>query len=108
VHPEAITTISTYLTSISHESPEKIRERIQKLSQKQTAWMLTVRLTATTRDLIEKLNQRFLRQYQTLAQYWVISEITEVIMLDRTMSLHNLISTDELVALAHFPEAALL
>jgi len=87
----------------AYDPAPDINERLRELERKLPAWLVGVRLLSTNPHLLDDLKRSFLHQYETPHQTWVVSDTTTTEAVTRRLDAGNVVSTQELAALVHFP-----
>lgn len=80
-------------------------DKKHSLQKSSAAWIVCIKFWSTNKASLASL-PKFLRQYETMQQPFEIGEAQPSRGLDRHFKVGSIVSTDELVSLAHFPDAS--
>jgi uncharacterized protein (DUF4415 family) len=84
--------------------PLRDTDKKNSLQKSPAAWIVCIKFWSTNKANLASL-PKFLRQYETMQQSFDIGEAQPSRGLDRHFKVGSIVSTDELVSLAHFPDA---
>jgi hypothetical protein len=86
---------------------KKSEKVISEFLKKYPAWVSSINLFASDPQLLSRLQQGFLRQFESPRQTFEASAITQVQKVDYRTDQWSILSTRELTALAHLPTQAI-
>lgn len=101
IQNEAISTIIEYLQTYGGD---KGRERIRELEAKFPCWQVVIKIYSTDQTLLTYLQTDYLKHFTKPKQQWRFERLPDTNIADFTIPYWRPMSTDELAALAHFPE----
>jgi hypothetical protein len=104
---ESLVTNNPPLVQAAREQMAKLGERLSLLPKKISSWLASVRITSTSRALLEQVQSNFLRQFETLQQRWQRTPPRAFTKLPDWLPKSSLLSTDELAGLLNFPSNAI-
>lgn len=95
------------LVQAAREQMAKLGERLGWLHKKIPSWLAAVRITSSSRRLLEQVQSTFLRQFETLQQRWQRTPSRAFSKLPEWLPKQSLLNTDELAGLINFPSNAI-